>query len=187
MSTPVADRRGNKRNTGLSGAGLVLLDSLGTTIYFNADAIQILTFPQTPPDANPSGKLLAREIRSRLLTDAPSPESPFVKELVSGKRRYVCRAFPLISAPRNTFHATTALLIERGVPRTINVSEMAAQFRLTRREREAVELLMLGLTSKEIASRMKISTNTVKAFLRLVMSKMAVSTRSGIVGKIIRT
>jgi len=39
--------------------------------------------------------------------------------------------------------------------------------------------------SKEIAERMKISPSTVKAFLRLVMVKMSVSTRSGIVGKVL--
>jgi DNA-binding CsgD family transcriptional regulator len=50
---------------------------------------------------------------------------------------------------------------------------------------EVVALLVEGLTSKEIANRMKISSNTVKAFLRLVMVKMGVSTRSGVVGKII--
>jgi DNA-binding CsgD family transcriptional regulator len=44
---------------------------------------------------------------------------------------------------------------------------------------------MEGLTSKEIAERMKISPSTVKAFLRLVMVKMSVSTRSGIVGKVL--
>jgi DNA-binding CsgD family transcriptional regulator len=32
---------------------------------------------------------------------------------------------------------------------------------------------------------MKISPNTVKAFLRIVMVKMGVSTRSGILGKVI--
>jgi DNA-binding CsgD family transcriptional regulator len=32
---------------------------------------------------------------------------------------------------------------------------------------------------------MKISPNTVKAFIRLVMVKMSVSTRSGIIGKIV--
>jgi len=47
-----------------------------------------------------------------------------------------------------------------------------------------VEFLLQGLTSKEIANRMGISPNTVKAFLRLVMVKMKVSTRSGIAGKI---
>jgi Bacterial regulatory proteins, luxR family len=49
-----------------------------------------------------------------------------------------------------------------------------------------VEFLLSGLSSKEIADRMKISPNTVKATLRVVMIKMGVSTRSGIVGKIIQ-
>ena len=62
-------------------------------------------------------------------------------------------------------------------------SEISAQFGLTQREGEAVEFLLQGLTSKEIATRMQISPNTVKAFLRLVMVKMKVSTRSGIAGK----
>jgi DNA-binding CsgD family transcriptional regulator len=64
------------------------------------------------------------------------------------------------------------------------LSEISEQFDLTHRERETVEFLLQGLTSKEIATRMKISPNTVKAFLRLVMVKMKVSTRSGIAGKI---
>jgi DNA-binding CsgD family transcriptional regulator len=62
---------------------------------------------------------------------------------------------------------------------------MSEQFALTERERETVELLLQGLTSKEIAIRMNISPNTVKAFLRLVMVKMGVSTRSGIVGRVV--
>jgi DNA-binding CsgD family transcriptional regulator len=42
---------------------------------------------------------------------------------------------------------------------------------------------MQGLTNKEIGQRMNISPNTVKAFLKLIMMKMGVSTRSGIIGK----
>ncbi len=47
--------------------------------------------------------------------------------------------------------------------------------------------LVEGLTSKEIAERMQISPNTVKAFIKLVMIKMGVSTRLGVIGKIIKT
>jgi two-component system nitrate/nitrite response regulator NarL len=61
---------------------------------------------------------------------------------------------------------------------------LAEQFRLSQRERETVEYLLHGLTSKEIATRMNISPNTVKVFVRLIMVKMGASTRSGIVGKI---
>jgi len=68
--------------------------------------------------------------------------------------------------------------------RTTGLAEISEQFNLTQRERETVELLLKGLTSKEIANRMNISVNTVKAFLRLVMVKMKVSNRSGIAGKV---
>ena len=63
--------------------------------------------------------------------------------------------------------------------------DLAARFQLTDREREVVEHLADGLTSKEIAQRMRISPNTVKAFLRSVMIKMGVTTRSGVIGKIV--
>ncbi|PYM61035.1 MAG: DNA-binding response regulator, partial [Candidatus Rokuibacteriota bacterium] len=58
------------------------------------------------------------------------------------------------------------------------------QFNLTRREREALESLLQGLSNKEIASRMNVSPNTVKAFLRLIMLKMEVTSRAAIVAKI---
>ena len=58
---------------------------------------------------------------------------------------------------------------------------------LTPREREAMALLLHGLTSKQIAERMHVSPNTVKAFLRLIMLKMEVSSRSAIVAKIMMT
>jgi DNA-binding CsgD family transcriptional regulator len=77
-----------------------------------------------------------------------------------------------------------AVLLERDAAASTGLTEISAQFNLTQRERETVEFLLQGLTSKEIATRMQISPNTVKAFLRLVMVKMKVSTRSGIAGRI---
>jgi DNA-binding NarL/FixJ family response regulator len=47
--------------------------------------------------------------------------------------------------------------------------------------------LLQGLNSKEIASRMNVSTNTVKTFLRLTMIKTGVSSRTAMIGKIIMT
>jgi DNA-binding CsgD family transcriptional regulator len=62
---------------------------------------------------------------------------------------------------------------------------MAAQFNLTEREREALQGISVGLSSKELAERMRISPNTVKAYLHLVMVKMGVTSRAGIVAKIL--
>lgn len=76
--------------------------------------------------------------------------------------------------------------MDRDPGQSTNFSEVTERFHLTLREREMVGLLTFGLTSKEIADRMNISPNTVKTFFRLVMTKMGVSTRAGIVGKIVR-
>jgi DNA-binding CsgD family transcriptional regulator len=79
-----------------------------------------------------------------------------------------------------------ALLIERN-PVSGDLFAIAEKFNLTRREYEAVQHLALGMTSKEIAARMGISPNTVKAFLRLAMIKTGVTNRSGIIGKFLKS
>ncbi len=60
-----------------------------------------------------------------------------------------------------------------------------SEYSLTDREKEALIGVAMGLTSKELAVRMKISPNTVKAFLRLIMVKMGATTRAGIVGRLL--
>src|SRR3989454_10314699 len=82
-------------------------------------------------------------------------------------------------------HHSMAVLLERAPSGLIPVSLVSQQFKLTRRERDVLEYLLHGLSTKEIANRMGVSPNTVKAFLRLIMSKTGVSSRSAIVGKII--
>ncbi len=76
-------------------------------------------------------------------------------------------------------------MIERKSHESTTIAEISERFGLTARERETVQFLREGFTSKEIAQRMNISPNTVKAFIRLVMVKMGASTRSGIVGMIV--
>ena len=61
--------------------------------------------------------------------------------------------------------------------------QVAEKFHLTGREQGVLAFLLDGFTSKEIAARMQISPNTVKAPLRLIMIKMGVSARPAIIGK----
>lgn len=49
--------------------------------------------------------------------------------------------------------------------------------RLTRREREVIELIGEGLSNKEIAQRLNIASHTVKSHVRNVMDKLALHTR----------
>jgi DNA-binding NarL/FixJ family response regulator len=56
---------------------------------------------------------------------------------------------------------------------------------LTERERETLALLAQGLTNKEIAERLVITTNTVKRHLKAIFGKLDVHTRSAAAAKAI--
>ena len=77
------------------------------------------------------------------------------------------------------------MLLERRVRDRNDLHEASQRFHLSRREHETVCHLVNGLTTKEVAARMSISPDTVKQFVRLAMTKMGVSTRAGIVGKVL--
>jgi len=49
---------------------------------------------------------------------------------------------------------------------------------LTRRELEVLKLIALGLTNREIADRIRVSTRTVDAHLRSIYAKLDVRSRS---------
>lgn len=57
---------------------------------------------------------------------------------------------------------------------------------LTERERQVLELLAQGLTNKEIAQRLVITTNTVKRHLKSIFEKLGVHTRSAAAAKAVK-
>jgi DNA-binding CsgD family transcriptional regulator len=163
------------------------MDSALNLISSNFEAIQILSYPAKLPNARRPDAFLAGKVRSSLIRPNPSGESPFVTEFRSGRRRYLCRAFLVDAHDKGPAHASVAVLLERGSSGLIALAQVSHQFNLTGREQEALEYLVQGLSSKEIADRMNISSNTVKTFLRLIMIKMGVSSRMAVVRKIITT
>jgi DNA-binding CsgD family transcriptional regulator len=98
---------------------------------------------------------------------------------------YSCRAF--VMKPPNGDIGKTLIAIHLKRERSVNeaIRRVGAAYHLTPREQEAVVGVSMGLTSKQVADRMNISPNTVNAFLRLIMGKMSVTTRAGIVGKLL--
>jgi DNA-binding NarL/FixJ family response regulator len=56
---------------------------------------------------------------------------------------------------------------------------------LTAREREVLELLVQGLSNKEIAASLMLSPNTVKRYLKTIFAKLDVDTRSAAVAKVL--
>ena len=160
--------------------GLILLDSALQPVYCNSEALRVIAYPNQPPKA--PGARFSESMGSIIGNKPDISVCPMTTHFMSGKRRYVCRTFALEPECNRNSKPAIAITLER---RHSVLIDLAARFQLTDREIEAVQHLADGLTSKEIAQRMNISPNTVKVFLRLVMLKMGVTTRSGVIGKLI--
>jgi len=174
-------------------AGFLLLDASLRPIYASEEALAILAYPEVPSRDTDFGNSLQSKIRSLLHNNGNhnghhngfSP-SKFLHEVASGKRCYQLRAFSVKSNLGIVRGPAMALLLERNHRGALNLESVAQKFRLTRRERETVDLLLQDLTTKQIASRMDISPYTVKAFLRSVMLKVRAENRTGIIGRILQ-
>jgi DNA-binding CsgD family transcriptional regulator len=171
---------------GIALTGFLLLDASLNPIAFNQEALAVLAYPVRPELVKQPNIFLADKIRSVLVSHPSRSDFDFAKVYESGNQRYTCRQFRLNCNDQGKLRAWIVLLLEPRSSSVLDASELAEQFNLTARECETIEFLRQGLTSKEIATRMNISPNTVKAFLHLVMVKLGVSTRSGIVGKVLQ-
>jgi len=82
---------------------------------------------------------------------------------------------------KQTFDRSTfRRIVEETRAANKSLSELRA---LTEREREVLNLLAQGLTNKEIAEKLVITTNTVKRHLKAIFEKLDVHTRSAATAK----
>ena len=166
--------------------GLLLLNRFLRPLYANEEAVSILCFPKSSRRNKRLGHFLVHRIDSLVSKQDGSLSSKFSDEIASGKRRYQVRAFKLKPHLRNSLGATFAVLLERKPRASLDLLQIGQEFRLTQRETEALGLLMQGYTTRQIASRMDISPNTAKTFLRSIMFKTGACDRSGILAKVMQ-
>ena len=173
---------------GHAEAGFLLLDPSLRLIFANEEVVQILNYQNSKPKRNGHGlpdELLRDKIHPILRADGPSAQFRSAIEFQSGRRRYICRIFCVTSRPGlGAQQYDVALLFERTSTSTFDIEKIRKTYNLTEREEETLQHLVRGLATKEIASRMQVSPNTVKAFLRLVMIKMGFRSRAGVMSKV---
>ena len=168
--------------------GVLLLDAQLRLVHHTAEAATILGYPRKLREKLPLDAVLPAT-RSQLAN--PHTAASESLEFSSGRRRYRCRVFLLDSSGNGSsdrvdrLQPNVVVVLERVFTEAANIPRWSEAFQLTNRERETVTFLLEGLTSKEIADRMRISPNTVKSFLKLVMAKVGASNRTGIVAKIL--
>ncbi len=183
--TAQASSRTLERRWVNSETGLILMAPSLTPIACNWDAASILNYPERPT-ANESFRLqIPEEILTDLRLRGPAGPSCIITHFMAGRRQYVCQANVLNPCSEVSQGNSVVLLLRRHAAGPEAIHKVAAQFNLTEREREALEGVSMGLNSKQLAERMKISPNTVKSYLHLIMVKMGTATRAGIVAKIL--
>ena len=164
--------------------GVILLDLSLRILAFDEGAAAILSGSPRPEPETEATFQVPKEILDALqVAFTPDPLARRVR-FRAGSRAYMCRIHDAQSQIEGIPERVTVLHLARDLSMADALSQIRTEYRLTVREQQALEGVLLGLTSKEVAERMSISPNTVKAFLRLVMGKMGVASRTGIVAKL---
>ncbi len=161
-----------------------MLKPPGTVLYANAEAMRILAYPWAPAAVASLEKLVSDKLG--IIAERLAGEGTLIAEVQSGRRRYLCRGYRLESGRGGREPSPVALQFERACRPILDVRAAAERFRLSPRERQTLALVVQGLSNKEIAAHLGVSPNTVKTFLRLIMGKMGVSSRVGLVRKTIQ-
>jgi DNA-binding CsgD family transcriptional regulator len=165
--------------------GMVLLDLSFRPLAFDQGAAAIFRDEHHRGGLAAPPLALPKELLDVIRKSKPSEHSPAKTRFRLGTREYNCRTFFLQSASLSAQGPILAVQLERDISVLDALSEAGSEYRLTEREHEVLKQIAAGLTSKEVAERMNISPNTVKVFLRMIMMKMGVSTRSGVIAKLL--
>lgn len=159
--------------------GVVILDGEFRTIAIDPGAAAILA----SLEGYGNGERVQDSILRRLECQSVEDGDGASLRITPGGRQYRCRIFVVRGAAGGEPMLT--LYIKRDPCPADAVRQIAVDYRLTEREQQALIGLFMGLTSKEIAAKMNISTNTVKAFVRLAMIKTGVSSRAHLFAKLL--
>ena len=163
--------------------GLVLLDRSLKILAYDRGAAAILRDANQPRVQQLS---LPKEILDNIRQCKLTSLSTLRLYLRIGKNEYTCRAYLLEWFNWLASQPIVAVHLVRIFTSNDAVYDASAKYQLTTREQEALRGISLGLANKTIADRMAISPNTVKAFLRLIMIKMGVTSRAGIVATMLQ-
>jgi DNA-binding CsgD family transcriptional regulator len=168
--------------SGRAKSGLILLDPAFRIVGLDRGAAAILDGADRLAAQRHIGLSVPQTILAALRRCPPGEDSSFRIPLQPGGVAYRCSTYQVESHIKSS--RILALHLERCQSGPDTLDELSSDYRLTDREQEAFRGIALGLTTKEVAERMNISPNTVKAFLRLIMLKMSVNTRAGITAKL---
>ena len=105
--------------------------------------------------------------------------------LESEKRKYVVKATALSGSSGSQGEKQYLFVMERASAGSANLSMTFRKYKLSVREQEIVRLLLAEGSNKEIAHRLRLSENTIKGYMKLLMRKLGVNNRAGIIAALL--
>jgi DNA-binding CsgD family transcriptional regulator len=168
-------------------------------VFQNREAFQILSYSafssptkKVTPDVSSLclkwKGLLEKKTRTHIETrdDFASEKDSglcFLEVIRSGRRKYMVKGMVLLAkrGPVDEQEISYMFLLERICPEKINMPLIARNWSLSQREQDIVRLLLADRGNKEISYILGLSINTIKTYMKLLMRKLGVSSRAGIV------
>jgi len=125
------------------------------------------------------------EIGSEL--DGNGEQSCFIDVIKSQKRLYAVRGTVLSDSSENATRNEWPhlFILDRTYSDQANIAKSFRKWHLNKREQEIVQLLLDDHSNKEIAQGLNLSCNTIKGYLKLLMRKLDVNSRAGIISKLL--
>jgi len=165
-------------------------------VFYNEEAWRILSMKVPPLRKNGGSSLdicslcskwkglLDKAINQRAGSDEKEAAAPSsIETIQSYRRQYVVKGIVLLDDLSNTEKKERSYLfvLERMEQDSMHLSQAARHLNLNRREQEIVRLLVGGLGNKEIAFALGLSLNTIKGYMKLLMGKLKVRSRTEII------
>ena len=164
--------------------GIVLLNESLKIVACDRGAAVLLSSVEPTDGVDVSSLRVPREILEELRERKSTGKTSGELQFRVGANDYLCRAYPLETRSGClTELSFLALHLQRVAGAQEAIQAAIASYHLTEREEQTLKGILMGLSSKEVADQMRISPNTVKAFTRLIMIKLGVATRWGIIAK----
>lgn len=167
--------------------GIVVVDLSLRPLAFDSGGEAILNQFNGAQPRRLSVDRLPSELEQKLRASAPAELSASAEWVSGGGGEYQWRVFFMKPQNGSINQPLLAIHIKREHSLPDAVRRVCREYHLTAREEETLFGIATGLTTRQVAARMNISPNTVNAFLRLIMVKMGVTTRAGVLGRLLDT
>lgn len=158
--------------------GFLLVDQ-GFALVFADATVRSLLAPQGSDDAF-NAAIANFKANLEPLVNSGGQQSEF--DFMGRRWRWLAFSCECLPGGPQTLHAFVLGPATGEVP---YAAAVAAMFRLTTREAQALDLYMQGLPVKQVAFRLGVTESTAKTFLRSICGKMGVSGRSELMSRVL--